>query len=182
MYTYPLIRRNEYFQSLLDEALGLPINKWLAKNRVVISVYEQEELQGSVPAIIRASTDVERMHVNTDVVLTLSMLECATYSRMDLLVLISHMLNMIELAYSGGDDAPAIFIRQNKFTVSPNVLKFFGARNKVYRAMFEAIKGSEAGEYQEHVEEEPIPGMYGSINEELTPSLHDESGGMYSDL
>jgi hypothetical protein len=182
MYTFPLIKQSPYFQELLEEALLLPINKWLNSNNVEISVYEKEELQGGAPAVIRASTDVERMHAETDVVLTLSMLECSTYSRIDLLVLISHMLNMIELGYSGGDDAPVIFIRQNKYTVSPNVLKFFGAGNKVYRQVFDAIKGSESGEYQDYTGKEAEPGQYESIEKEYPSSLHERSGGLYSDL
>lgn len=182
MYTYPLININPYYEELLDEALRLPINKWLTNNKVVIDVYEQEELPGGIPATIRAATDVERLHVSTDVILTLSMLECTAYSHKDLLVLISHMLNMIEVAYSGRDDAPAIFIRQNRYTVSPKVVKFFGGDNLVYRNLFEAIKGSQSNDYKDYLGEDPEPGMYESIKQDLTPSLQEESGGLYHEL
>ncbi len=180
MYTIPLVVKDDYFQAMLDQALELDINRWLPDSGCVIGVYAREELKGERASSIRAATDVERLHVEIDVVLELSYLECAPYTQEDMLVLISHELSKIELTYSGGDDAPAIFIREQKFSVAPNVLKYFGAGNKVYRDVIEAISTSDSGSYHGRYEERQEPGMYSALKEEAPPNVRQERNSIYN--
>lgn len=145
MYCINKLRIDHELDELVEEALRLPINAWLKGDKVEVRAFYQECLTGDVPAIIRPATDVEVSGLGYDVIITVSSMETVTYSHKDMLVLVSDLLNTIELGYNGRDDAPVIFIRQNEHRFNPKVVKYFGKQNKVYAHIFAALdsNGSE---------------------------------------
>lgn len=180
MYCIPLVREDDILTKMLDKALGLPINSWVIHEKVIVKAYYQETLKGDVLATIRAATDVERLALEIDVVLTVSMAETATYSDLDMLVLISSMLNIIELGYSGRDDAPAIFIKNTKYSIIPEVVKYFGTDNKVLMPLYEALSRARVGNFGEYQEEPPAPGLYASLSKTTAPPIRPDRGGLYN--
>ena len=180
MYGMPLVREDELLTKLLDKALELPINSWLVRDNVIIRAYYQETLKGDLAAIIRPATDVERLGLDIDVVLTVSMAETATYRDLDMLVLISSLLNTIELGYSGRDDAPAIFIKNTKYSIVPDVVKYFGTDNKVLLPIYDALSRSNPGSFGEYKDEKPDPGLYQTLTTETPPPIRPDRGGLYN--
>lgn len=131
MYSISIIRQDEELDEVLEEAMRLPVNVWLRNERVEVKAFYQEELKADAAGTIRAATEVEVAELRVDAIIMISSVETVTFSHLDMLVLISDLLNTIDLGYNGRDDAPVVFIKDRTMRVNPKVYKYFGMDNKV---------------------------------------------------
>ena len=178
MFTSPIITKSHDLNELLIEALELPINSWISDSRVVVVAYYQEILKGDDVAQIRASTEVEKLELNVDAVITVSMEGVNTYRHDEMMVLLSEMLNMIECSYSGREATPAIFIKQSQYRVNPVIVKYFGKNNRTFAPLLEALHEADAPTYDEKGSHDEGQGMYSDLGKIEAPPI-DKDGGMY---
>ena len=135
MYSLPQSFGDKTLQEWLDEAMRLPINGSLRINRFTPQAYYQPTMPKGKIALIRASTDPEKMCLGIDAVITVSQEETVSYTKRDMLVLFCHLLSSVELEYTGREGIPCVFINKDNLYLEPKVYKYFGGNNKLYNPL-----------------------------------------------
>lgn len=184
MYCIKTTRTSSELDDLLLEAMRLPVNAWVAGDKVEVKAYYKEELKHEEAALIRPATEVEVAEIGADAIIMVSSIETVTYNHKDMLVLLSSLLNTIELGYNGGDDTPVIFIKQNTFSLNPALYKYFGADNKVMRPIFAMLERKPSDiEYCNTDEDIPDPSVMTIYNRTRVKASPGEDnipgGGLY---
>lgn len=180
MYCVSRLIEKDELNELMEECRRLPINFWLAGQKVEVKAYYQEELKGEVAGIIRAATDVEISALGVDVIITISLVETATYSHKDMLVLLSDLLNTIELAYNGHDDVPVIYIMGYSFRVNPAIVKYFGTDNKVMAPIFNMLDtGPGDAKYEDAEDEASKRNLYDRVADDCARPGKDTERSIY---
>ena len=128
--------------TMLEEALDLPINRWVGESRVSVKAYYQSELARDEYATIRVATDVERHLLEVDAIIVISFTGTASFTHRDMMVTLSDLLNMMNPIYGGRDDAPAVLIKQQEYRINPAIVNFFGQDNKVTGDIFKKLEKS----------------------------------------
>lgn len=169
MYSISPLYESSELDDLIDEAMRLPVNAKITAEHVSVKAYYQEELGPSGDdAIIRTATDVEKMLLNVDVIITVSAIDTANYNHRDMLVMISNLVNLIETGYNGRSDVPVVFINSGMFRIIPSVVKYFGYDNAVLAPIYRKIGSLESSETYQETDADDLEngehGMYRSMD------------------
>jgi hypothetical protein len=165
MYTQPTISPDDHLEYLLQEALKAPMLGFLANRGLSIGIYSIPVNKGDVPVAMKVSTEVEKLLLSLDVVLTVSDAETQHLDDYNIIALLAQELSAIELTWRGGrdDPSPVILISHDNIKVNPEVARYF-PNSIISNRLYAKVKIAEEKGYEVYPESESRNTPYSVIN------------------
>lgn len=121
---------------VLEEVYSLPRFAKIRSMGVCISVFIDRMTTSETYGFCRATTSIERLYIDSDVVIILFDLSIKMLSDEDIKGLVCHLISGIDASYKGAG-IPTIFTNKGYFQISLDVIQQYGKNLSMYKDIFD---------------------------------------------